>query len=78
MTMDEAKRTRYDYYRLLEVLVDCDQTEMKKAYRHLMLVHHPDKGGDENITKILNHAYDVLQDTVRRARYDDQGLENIG
>ena len=40
-----------------------------------MLAHHPDKGGDVNISKILNHARDVLQDTICRARYDEQGLD---
>ncbi|CAN0201975.1 unnamed protein product, partial [Ectocarpus sp. 13 AM-2016] len=52
------------------VLVDCDQGEIKKAYRRLMLVHHPDKGGCVETSKILNHANDWLQDTVRRKQYD--------
>ena len=64
-----------DYYRLVGVLVDCDQTEIKKAYHRLMLAHHPDKGGDVNTSRILNHIKDVLQDTARRGRYDQRGLD---
>ena len=64
-----------DFYRLLVVTVDCDQSEIKKAYRRLMLANHPDKGGSTDACKVLNHANDWLSDTVLRKKYDKKGLE---
>lgn len=35
---------------------------IKKTYRKLMLVNHPDKGGCQNIAVDINEAYNILKD----------------
>ena len=44
--------------------------QVKKAYRALALKNHPDRGGDEEVIKKVNAAYEVLSDPLRRALYD--------
>jgi len=36
--------------------------ELKKEYRKLSKIHHPDKGGDHNIMVRLNNLYEKLRD----------------
>ena len=36
--------------------------ELKKEYRRLSKIHHPDKGGDHNIMVRLNNLYQKLRD----------------
>ena len=36
--------------------------ELKKEYRRLSKVHHPDKGGDHDIMTRLNNLYEKLRD----------------
>lgn len=60
-----------DYYNILGVERNASQEEIKKAYKKLVMTHHPDRGGDnEHFTKI-NEAYDVLKDPEKRAAYDN-------
>lgn len=59
-----------DYYKILNVSRDCTDTEIKKAYRRESLIHHPDKGGDEEKFKLIGEAHAVLSDPQRRRRYD--------
>ncbi|QRW16806.1 F-box/WD repeat-containing protein pof7 [Rhizoctonia solani] len=66
-----------DYYKILNVARDCSDPEIKKAYRRESLIHHPDKGGDEEKFKILTEAYTVLSDPQRRRRYD-MGVDEDG
>lgn len=54
-----------------------DAKEIKKAYRKLAVVHHPDKGGDEHKFKEINAAYEILSDPEKRAKYDRYGLEGL-
>ena len=35
--------------------------ELKKEYRRLSKIHHPDKGGDHNIMVRLNNLYQALR-----------------
>ena len=49
---------------------DCSETDIKKAYRKESLIHHPDKGGDEEKFKLVVEAHSVLSDPQRRHRYD--------
>ena len=34
---------------------------MRKSFRRAMLKYHPDKGGDEDITKFLNNCKDYWE-----------------
>ncbi|KAL1745730.1 hypothetical protein HDZ31DRAFT_35786 [Schizophyllum fasciatum] len=64
-----------DYYELLEVDEGATQDEIRKSFRKLALIHHPDKNPDdiEGATKrfaVLQQAYEVLSDEQERAWYD--------
>lgn len=65
-------------YETLGVEKGCSESEIKKAYRKLSRLHHPDKGGDEHKFKEINAAYEILSDAEQRAKYDKYGLEGIG
>jgi molecular chaperone DnaJ len=62
-----------DLYEILGVPKTATQAEIKKAYRSLVKVHHPDKGGDEEIFKNINKAYETLSDESKRSNYDRFG-----
>ncbi len=47
-------------YGLLGVANDASQTEIKKAFRDKMFIHHPDKGGDVETAKKIIAAYQYL------------------
>lgn len=59
-----------DYYKILGVPRDCNEADIKKAYRRESLKHHPDKGGDEEKFKLVVEAHAVISDPRRRERYD--------
>ncbi|KAJ7408623.1 DnaJ heat shock protein family (Hsp40) member C1 [Willisornis vidua] len=53
---------------------DASSADIRKAYRKLSLVLHPDKNKDENAEtqfRQLVAIYEVLKDEERRQRYDD-------
>jgi DnaJ-class molecular chaperone len=62
-----------DYYKLLGVTPTASRSEIKRAYRHLARLHHPDlnvQAQDAQI-KRLNEAYAVLSHPQKRAAYDE-------
>ncbi|XP_051943946.1 dnaJ homolog subfamily C member 1 [Hippocampus zosterae] len=62
------------FYRFMSLEQDASASEIKKAYRRLSLVLHPDKNKDENAEtqfRQLVAIYEVLKDDERRRRYDD-------
>jgi len=63
-----------DFYKILEVSENATQDEIKKNYRKLSLLHHPDKNPGnteaENKFKSINEAYQILGDNEERERYD--------
>ncbi|KAK0469973.1 uncharacterized protein EV420DRAFT_1257249 [Desarmillaria tabescens] len=64
-----------DYYQLLEVDENATADELKRSFRRLALVHHPDKNPNdvEGATKrfaAMQQAYEVLSDEQERAWYD--------
>ncbi|XP_061549118.1 dnaJ homolog subfamily C member 1 isoform X1 [Phycodurus eques] len=61
------------FYRFLSLEQDATPSEIKRAYRRLSLVLHPDKNKDENAEtqfRQLVSIYEVLKDDERRRRYD--------
>lgn len=68
-----------DYYKILGVEKNASEEEIKKAFRKLAHVHHPDKkGGDEAKFKEASEAYTVLSDKKKRAQYDAYGSAGPG
>jgi molecular chaperone DnaJ len=71
-----------DYYQLLGVGRDADNSQIKAAYRKLALQYHPDRNPGnkeaEEKFKSLNEAYAVLSDAEKRARYDRFGSADAG
>jgi len=67
-------KNRRNHYRVLNVQPDAPLAVVKASYRALMqkLRVHPDLGGDETHARLLNEAYAVISDPVRRAEYDRQ------
>ena len=62
-------------YSILGLKPDCEQGDIRPAYLRAANEHHPDKGGDEELFKEIQHAYAVLKNPELRARYDQVGDE---
>ena len=60
-------------YTELDVPVDASLETIKQRYRTLAQMHHPDKGGDEELFKCIKLAYEIFSDPVRRKQYDITG-----
>jgi DnaJ-class molecular chaperone len=59
-----------NYYEILGVENTANDLEIKKAYKMLSLIHHPDRGGDTTKFQEINTAYETLKDSERRSQYD--------
>ena len=59
-----------DRYQTLGVGRRATPEEIKKAYRRLAMLHHPDRGGDESKFKDITEAYGVLSDPAKKRKYD--------
>lgn len=73
-----AKR---DYYEVLGISRDADESEIKKAYRKLAMKYHPDRNaGDakaEEKFKEAKEAYEILSDASKRTAYDQYGHAGV-
>jgi molecular chaperone DnaJ len=77
--------TKRDYYEILGIRRNANESELKAAYRKLALQFHPDRNPDnkeaEEKFKEAAEAYEVLRDPQKRQIYDQfghQGLEGSG
>src|SRR4029077_8501710 len=70
-----------DYYEVLGVSREADETEIKKAFRRLARELHPDVNNHdpdaEEKFKEAAEAYEILSDAERRAIYDRHGYEGL-
>jgi DnaJ-class molecular chaperone len=62
------------FYNILEVDEKCSQDDIKKAYRKLSFMHHPDKNGNsqESTEKFqkITEAFSILSEPDERMKYD--------
>ena len=61
---------KQDYYSDLGISKTASESEIKKAYRRLVVEHHPDKQGDPIKFRAVAEAYDILGDPAKRQVYD--------
>ena len=68
-----------NYYEALDISSSATPEQIRKAYRELVEIYHPDRMQDrrldvqeraESRLKLINEAYQVLRDAEERARYD--------
>lgn len=60
-------------YNILEIESNASREEIKKAYRRLVFINHPDKGGDAEKFKKIQGAYEILSDPQKRQNLDQFG-----
>jgi curved DNA-binding protein CbpA len=82
--LGEEDEQHTSYYSVLNVSKDASQDEVRKAYRTLANVFHPDKHRDEGVKdqaqqafSRLQEAYEVLSDPERRQVYDVYGKQGL-
>ncbi|KAL8656209.1 MAG: hypothetical protein Q9210_000404 [Variospora velana] len=64
------------FYEILGLEKSCSDAEVKKAYRKLSLLTHPDKNGYEGADeafKLVSRAFQVLSDAEKKQKYDRYG-----
>ena len=79
-TLFSSKQFRFtfdllkDYYQILRISRKANDAEIKRSYRRLAVLFHPDKNRSEEAIRLfqeINEAHAVLSDPLKRSAYDD-------
>ena len=69
------------YYETLSVQKNCSDGELKTSYRRMAMKFHPDRNPDdeqaEHKFKEVKEAYEILNDSQKRAAYDQFGHAGV-
>lgn len=66
-----------DPYEVLGITKDATLEDVKKSYKKLVMIHHPDKpNGNADRFKEVQTAYEILSDSDKRQNYDQFGDPN--
>lgn len=69
-----------DYYAALGLRSSATLADIKKAFRQQASLHHPDRNAAADAParfRLVQEAYDVLADPVRRKTHDDNRQRNL-
>lgn len=70
-----------DYYEILGINRSADQDEIRKAFKKLAVIYHPDKNSDDTNAQDkfirLTTAYEVLKNDDLRKKYDLYGEDGL-
>ena len=70
----EVANERFDPYEILSIGPGASMKQIKKSYRKMSLVHHPDKeGGDAEQFALVAKAYEALTDPAANANWKRYG-----
>lgn len=65
-----------DFYKILEIPRFATQDEIKRKYRHLAKIHHPDAvGGETELFVKVQEAFATLSDPEKRKNYNNEKRE---
>ena len=64
-------------YNCLEVSQMASQEEIRVAYRKLILINHPDKGGDAEKFNKIHEAYEILSNPITKNIIDTFGSMSL-
>ena len=72
---------KVDYYEILGINRNASEDDIKKAYKKLAIINHPDKNPDnqeeaEKKFKEIAGAYAILSDPIKRRNYD-MGIPDV-
>ena len=59
-----------DLYNILGVARNASPQDIKKAYKKASMIHHPDRGGNQDEFVKVQQAYEVLSNSDKRDAYD--------
>ncbi len=77
---DVVEEVNQNFYDFMELKSDCSASDIRKAYRRLSLVLHPDKNDAEDAEtqfRFLVAIYEVLKDKEKREIYDRVLVEGL-
>jgi len=73
----EKEIKKFDPFEILEVTAQATPLEIKKSYRRLSLIYHPDKNPDDPLSASrfiqITKAHQALTDEVAKANYEKYG-----
>lgn len=85
--ISKLSKSKYsNHYWELDVKSTANLEEIRKSYKKLALIHHPDKHSDapedekkeqQEIFKKISVAYEILSDPKQRAKYDHKISSNF-
>ena len=68
---------RNDPYQILKVDPNAKLEDIKKAYRELVKIHHPDKGGDPKVMLEINAAWEILKVKHKKLNFNKTSTSKV-
>ena len=60
------KQIELDPYEILQVNYDASLNEIREAFKKLVLIHHPDRGGNPRSFQIIKGSYSYIYQELKK------------